>query len=134
MSEQYKKTRNYLNYIEHLLILAWTINKFVSNSAFASPDCVPVGIESSAVGIKICPITAGTRKYKSVIKKKKKERDKIVLLGKDKLNTIGVLISKAGIDSWISYDKFISVNNVLRKYNEMKEEIKNPETSVEYII
>ena len=57
-----------------------------------------------------------------------------MLLGKDKLNTIGVLISKAWIDSWISYDKFISVNNVLRKYNEMKEEIKNPETSVEYII
>ena len=26
------------------------------------------------------------------------------------------------------------VNNVLRKYNEMKEEIKNPETSVEYTI
>ena len=27
-----------------------------------------------------------------------------------------------------------SVNNVLREYNEMKEEIKNPETSVEYTI
>ena len=25
-----------------------------------------------------------------------------------------------------------SVNNVLKEYNEMKEEIKNPETSVEY--
>ena len=27
-----------------------------------------------------------------------------------------------------------SVNNVLKEYNEMKEEIKNPETSVEYAI
>ena len=27
-----------------------------------------------------------------------------------------------------------SVNNVLKEYNEMKEEIKNPETSVEYTI
>ena len=57
-----------------------------------------------------------------------------MLLGKDKLSTIGVLISKAWIDSWISHDEFISVNNMLRKYNEMKEEIKNPETSVEFII
>ena len=57
----------------------------------------------------------------------------MVLLGKDKLNTIEFLIFKALIDSYISHDEFFSVNNVLRKYYEMKEEIKNPETSVEYI-
>ena len=57
-----------------------------------------------------------------------------VLLGKETLNTIEVLISKALIGSCISHDEFVSVHNVLREYNEMKEEIKNPETSVEYII
>ena len=56
------------------------------------------------------------------------------MLGKDTLNTIEVLISKALIDSYISHYEFVSVNNVLRKYNKMKEEIKNPEISVEYII
>ena len=59
------------------------------------------------------------------MKNEKKKRDKIVLLGKDKLNIIEVLISKALIDSYNSHDKFVSVNNVLRKYHEMKEEIKN---------
>ena len=34
-----------------------------------------------------------------------------------------VLISKALIDSYISYDEFVSVNNALRGYHEMKEEI-----------
>ena len=58
---------------------------------------------------------------------------KMVLLGKDKLDTIEVLFSKSLIDSYISHDEFESVNNVLREYNEMKEEIKNGETSVEYI-
>ena len=53
------------------------------------------------------------------------------MLTKDKLNTIEVLISKSLIDSYISYDEFVSVNSVLRKYNEIKEEIK---ASVEYII
>ena len=57
-----------------------------------------------------------------------------MLLGKDKLNAIEVLISKALTDSYISHDEFVSVNNMLREYYEIKEKIKNPETSVEYII
>ena len=57
-----------------------------------------------------------------------------MLLGKDKLKAIEFLISKALINSYISHDEFISVNNVLRENNEMKEEIENCETSVEYTI
>ena len=57
-----------------------------------------------------------------------------MFLGQDKLNTIEVLIFKALIDSYISRDEFVSVNNVLRAYYELKEERKNPETPVEYII
>ena len=50
---------------------------------------------SSALGIKICAITAGrNKKYKSMIKKKKKKYDQILLLGKSKLNTTEGLISK----------------------------------------
>ena len=52
-----------------------------------------------------------------------KEKEKKVLLGKDKLNPIEVLIFKFLIDSHNSYDKFVSVNNVLRECYEMKEEI-----------
>ena len=57
-----------------------------------------------------------------------------MLLGKDKLNAIEVLISRALINSYISYDEFDSVNNVLREHYQIKEEIKNPETSGEYIM
>ena len=42
-----------------------------------------------------------------------------------KLNTTDILISKALINSYINHGKFVSMNNVLREYNEMKEEIKN---------
>ena len=123
MSEKYKKTCKYLNYVENLLTLASTVTGCVSVSAFASLVRDPVGIVSSAIGIKICAVTAGIKKYKSIIKKKKKKNDKIVLLGKDKLNTIEVRISKSLIDSYISHDKFFSINNILREYYEMKEEI-----------
>ena len=57
-----------------------------------------------------------------------------MLLAKVKLNTIETLISKALIDLYINYEKFASVNNLLREYNEMKEEIENPENAVEYAV
>ena len=117
-----------------ILLLSSTITGRVFISTFASLVCDPVGIVSSAVGIKICAIIAEIKKYESIIEKKKKKHDKIVLLGKDKLSTIKVSISKALIDSYISHDNFVSINNALREYNEMKKEIKNPETFVEFTI
>ena len=54
-----------------------------------------------------------------VIKKKEKEYNKIVFLGKSKSNTIKVLISNALIDSYITHDEFISVDNVLRESSEI---------------
>ena len=82
----------------------------------------------SAIGLKICAMAAGIKMYKSIIKKKKKKHDKIVLLAKSKLNNIGVLISKALIDSNISPDEFVLINNVQKDYNKMKEEIRNLKT------
>ena len=67
MSEKYKKACKYLNYVEHLLILVSTVTGCVSVSAFASLVCVPVGISSFAVKIKMCTITVGIKKYKSII-------------------------------------------------------------------
>ena len=40
--------------------------------AFASLVCIPVGVSSSAITIKISVITPGVKKYKSIIKEKKK--------------------------------------------------------------
>ena len=44
------------------------------------------------------------------------------------------LISERLINSYISHEKFVLVNNELREYYDMKEGIKNPENSVEYNI
>ena len=72
-----------------------------------------------AIGLKICVITAEIKKYKSLIKKKKKKNYKGVLSAKSKLNSIEVLVFKALIDSNISH------NNVMKEFYDMKEEIKN---------
>ena len=70
----------------------------------------------------------------SINAKKKEKRDKVVSLGKSKLDIIEVLVSKALVDSYISHDEFVSVNDVLRENNELKEEIKNPKRFVDYIV
>ena len=107
-----------------MLILFSAIAGCIANCAFTSLVWVPLEITSSAIGIKMCAITAGIKKYKSIIKKEKKKHDKIALSGNDKLNTIEVLICKPFTDSYISHDEFVSIDNVFREYYEMKEEIK----------
>ena len=52
MSEKYKKTCKYLNYVEHLPILSSTTTGCVSMFTFASLVCVPIGITKSTAGIK----------------------------------------------------------------------------------
>ena len=122
MTRKNKKVCKTLNYIKHFLILASAISGCISISAFTSL----IGIR---IGLKICGIAARIKKSKSIIKKKKKKHDKLVFLAKSKSNKIEVSVSKALIDSNISHDEFILINNVLKESEEMKEEIKNLNTS-----
>ena len=110
MSKKHKKVFTTLNHIKHFLILGSTITGSISISAFASLAGISIEITSSATWLKICAITSGIKKYKSMIKKKKKKYDKTVLLAKSKLNWIEISISKALIDSVISHDKFVLIN------------------------
>ena len=64
-----------------------------------------------------------------MIKKKKKKHDKIVLLEKTKLKNIGQELSEALIDSNINHDEFALINNMLKEYGDMKEEINSLKTS-----
>ena len=107
MSGNHKKVCRALNYFEYFLVFVSAVSGCVSITVFASLAGVPVGIANSAVGLKICALTAGIIEF---------------------------LVSKALINSFINNDEFFSVNNVLREYNELKEEIKNPKNAVEYTI
>ena len=122
-SRKHKNVFTTLNYID--LLLSSTINGCVSISFFASLIGIPIGSTSSAIGLKLCTITASIKNYKSIIKKMKKKYDKIVFLPKSTLNRTEILIFKALIDSVITHDEFFLINNVLKEYNKIKEEIKN---------
>ena len=98
MIKKHKKICTTLNYIERFLILASTNTGYVSISAFASLIGISIRIRSSAIGLKIFAVTAVIKKYKSMIKKKKKKHAKIVSSSKSELN------------------EFVSINNVLKEY------------------
>ena len=81
----------YTNYFEHFSSLVSTISGCTAISVFA----FSIVITSFVIGLKICAITIGIKNFKSLIKKKKMNHDKIRSLAKSKLNSIEVLISKA---------------------------------------
>ena len=124
MSKKHEKVNRVLIYIDHSLIVISTISGCVSISAFASLFGISIGITSSVIELKVCAITAGIKKCKSMIKKRKKKHDKMVLLGKSKLSSIEVLVSLTLIDSNIIHDELILINNVLKEFYDTKEEIK----------
>ena len=78
ISKKHKKVCRVLNYTDHSLIVISTITGCISISAFASLVGIPIRIASSTIGLNICVITAGIKKYKSIIKKNRKRHDKIV--------------------------------------------------------
>ena len=83
MSRKHKKVCTTLNYIEHFLILASPNAGCISISAFASLLDIPIEIIISVIGLKNCAVAARMKKYLLIIKKKKSNHDKIVLLVKN---------------------------------------------------
>ena len=64
MIRKHKKFCPNLNYIEHFLILASAFTGCISISDFALFG-IPIGITSSAVGLKICAIASWIKNYNS---------------------------------------------------------------------
>ena len=116
-----------LNYIEHFLILASTITGCISISAFGSLLGISIEIMSSTVLIllRICVIAAIVKKYKSIIKNR--------IVSKIYIKKIQVLISKDIIDSNISHDELVLINNVRKDCNHKKEEMKTSKTKSVYL-
>ena len=57
-----------MGYIEQQLVLVCTITGHLSVPVFASSLGVLTGIKSSAIGLKICAITAAIKKYEPIFK------------------------------------------------------------------
>ena len=128
MCNKNNKVCTTLNCVEHFVTLLFAVTRCISISDFASLVDIPTRIMSSAIGINISAVVARIKKYKSIIKKKKKKNDEIALLVKIKLDSIKGLSFRSLTDSYIGRN-YLLLTDVLRKYDNMKEDIKNTETS-----
>ena len=82
----------YSIYINYFCVLASTFTGCISISVFVSLIGIPTRTTSFAVVLKISTLI---KRYKPIIKKKKKKHDKIIFLAKSKLNKIEVFIFEA---------------------------------------
>ena len=83
---------------------------------------------SSTIGTNVFATVAKIKKYKSIIKKRKKKHDEIAFLAKANLDYINGSTSSSLTDSDIERNYFHLID-VLRTYDYMKEEINKLETS-----
>ena len=67
----HKKACMDLNYFWYFLVSVSALVECVAAYAYASLIVVPLDIAISAVVLKICALAAGSKKYKSIIKRRK---------------------------------------------------------------
>ena len=112
MSKEHENVYRVLSYIEHLFILISTVTWYISIAGAASLVDISMGVTTYAIGLKLCVILVGIKKYKTIIMKKKKKHDEILSLAKTKLSIAEILNSKTLIHSDISHDEFFLINNL----------------------
>ena len=66
MSKKHKKVCTTLNYNEHTFLFA--LLQLLEVFSFQLLVGIPIAITSSAIRLKICAITAGIKKHKSIVK------------------------------------------------------------------
>ena len=123
-----KKLNKYLVSFEYLDKIFITLSASFGTLSIASQATV-VGIPAGITGASLTLIfTIGTAINKSLLKvtkKRKKKHNKIIVLAKNKLNTIDTLLSSALNDSEISHEYFTNIITEKYIYENIKENIKN---------
>ena len=97
----------------------------ISIISFISVIGIPAEIASASFTLAFSLTTGITKKLLKITRKKKKKRNKIVMLAKSKLNNIETLMSQALIDLDISHEEFKAIGNEKEKCEQMKESIRN---------
>ena len=124
-----KKLSKYVavfDYIDQALIVLSATSGGVSIISFTSIVGAPVGIASASLTLFFSLTTGIVKKLLNITRKKKKKRDKILMLAKSiKLNSNETLISQALIDMEISYEEFITILNEKDKYEKMKDNLRS---------
>ena len=124
----FKKLNKYLvsfDYLDKIFITLSASFGTLSIASHATIVGIPVNIVVPSLTL-IFTIGTGINKSLLQITKKKKKRNKIIALAKSKLNMIDALLSNAINDSKISHEEFTNIVAEKNIYENIKENIKEP--------
>ena len=97
------------DYIDKILTVLSATSSGVCIISSASVVGAPVGIASASFTLTFSLISGITKKLLSITRKKKKKHDKILMLAKNKLDSIETLVSQALIDMEITHEEFTAI-------------------------
>ena len=123
-----KKLNKYIvsfDYLDKILITLSESFGMLSIASYTSVVGIPAGITGASLTL---VFTVGTGISKSLLKltkKRKEKHNKIIVLAKNKLNTIDTLLSNALNNSKISHEGFTNIITEKNIYENIKENIKN---------
>ena len=114
MLSKYVTTFDYIDKVLNVLIAT---SGGVSIIFFTNVVGIPVGIASANVTLIFSLTTGIIKKLLSKARIEKKKHDKILMLAKSNLNSIGTLVSQALIDMEIIHEEFETImkKNKIRK-------------------
>ena len=128
-SERVNKYRldeiNKLSYLDQIFITLSASFYTLSIASYTSVVGILAGVTGASLNL---VFTLGTGLSKSLLnltKKRKKKHNIIIVLAKNKLNTIDILLSSALNDSKISHEEFSNIITEKNIYENIKENIKN---------
>ena len=113
------------DYIDKILIVLSATTIGVSIVSFTTIVGAPVGIPSASFTLIFSLTTGIVKKLLNITRNKKRKHDKILMLAKNKLNSIETLISQPLIDMEISPEEFITILNEKYNYEKMKDNLRS---------
>ena len=130
-----KKLNKYLvsfDYLDKIFITLSASFGTLSIASYASVVGIPAGITGASLTLVFTMGTDVSKSLLKVTKKRKKKHNKIIVLAKNKLNTIDTLLSSALNDSEISHEESTNIITETNICEIIKENIKDTaETTAE---
>ena len=123
-----KKLNKYLvsfDYLDKIFITLSASFGTLSIASYASVVGTPAGITGASLNLVFTLGTGISKSLFNLTKKRKKKNNKIIVLAKNKLNTIDTLLSSALNDSKRSHEEFSNIITEKNIYENIKENIKN---------
>ena len=126
-----KKLNKYLvsfDYLDKIFITLSASFGTLSIASYASVVGIPAGITGASLTLVFTICTGISKSLLKLTKERKKKRNKIFVLAKNKLNIIDTLLSSALNDSELSHERFTNIikkvinilNKILRKLRQSR--------------